>query len=373
MTAQIALIPELEVAIAHGSPERRAEMLSAVTDLFIDGSVRFSDDEIALFDDVITRLALEIEVSVRSLLAQRLASVTKGPPNIIRMLANDDEISVAYPILVQSELLDDAALTQCARSKPQGHLLAISRRKSLSEIVTDILVERGNKPVLLSTAMNPGAKFSSVGFSGLVKRSAGDDALATCVGSRPDIPHHLFLALLGTASDLVRSKLIAEQKHTRPEIEYAVATVADKIRNDAGARSTNYEEAQAAVRQKFDAGELDDAAVLAFAEGKQFAETVAALAYLCNVSVDVVEQAMTQDQLDMILVLAKAARLSWPTTRVLLSFPTRTRHVASREIEQCSASFERLNFATAQHIIEFYRMRHSRPAKSRAPASSSAH
>ena len=34
----------------------------AVTDLFVNGSVRFSDDEIALFDDVITRLALQIEV-----------------------------------------------------------------------------------------------------------------------------------------------------------------------------------------------------------------------------------------------------------------------------------------------------------------------
>jgi hypothetical protein len=32
-----------------------------------------------------------------------------------------------------------------------------------------------------------------------------------------------------------------------------------------------------------------------------------------------------------------------------------------------------LNFATAQHIIEFYRMRHAQPARSRAPASASAH
>jgi uncharacterized protein (DUF2336 family) len=348
-------------------------MLSAVTDLFIDGSVGFTDAEIALFDDVITRLALEIEISVRSLLAQRLASIAKGPPNVIRMLANDDEISVAYPILVQSELLDEAALAQCARSKTQDHLLAISRRKTLGEIVTDVLVERGSRQVLLSTAMNPGAKFSSIGFSRLVTRSAGDEALTACVGSRPDIPHRLFLALLANASDLVRSKLIAEHRHTRRDIEHAVATVTDEIRNDADANSPYYEEARAAVQPKFDSGELDDAAVLSFAEDRKFAETAIALAYLCNVSADVVEQALTQDQFDMILVLAKAAKLSWATTKILLSFPARKRRIASGEIEQCLASFERLNFATAQHIIEFYRMRHAQPARSRAPASASAH
>ena len=351
--AHLTLIPELELAIAHGSPQRRAEILSAVTDLFVHGSVRFSDDEIALFDDVITRLALQIEVSVRSLLARRLAPMAKGPPNIIRILANDDEISVACPILVQSELIDEATLVQCARSKTQEHLLAISRRKSLSEVVTDVLVERGNKQVVLSTAKNPGAKFSAMGFSRLVKRSTGDDTLAVCVGSRPDIPHPLFLTLLATASELVRSKLIAEKPHIRREIDHAVATVTDEIRAAANANSTNYEEVRAAVKLKFDSGELNDAAVRSFAENKKFEETIIALTYLCNVPVDVVEQAMIQDQLDMILVLAKAAKLSWATTKILLSFPVRQRRVASGEIEQCLASFERLNvgYRAAHHRI----------------------
>ncbi len=377
MTTHTSLIPELELAIEHGSPQRRAEILSAVTDLFVHGSVRFSDDEIALFDDVLTRLALEIEVSVRSLLARRLAPIAKGPPNIIRILATDDEISVACPILVQSELIDEATLVQCARSKTQEHLLAISRRKSLSEVVTDVLVERGNKQVVLSTAKNPGAKFSANGFSRLVKRSTGDDALAECVGSRPDIPHPLFLALLATASELVRSKLIAEKPHIRREIDQAVAKVAGDIRAAANAGSTNYEEVRAAVQLKFDSGELNDATVQSFAESKRFEETIIALTYLCNVPVEVVEQALIQDQLDMILVLAKAAKLSWATTKLLLSFPIRQRRIASGEIEQCLASFERLNAATAEHIIEFYRLRHanrpSRPGGSRTAELSPRH
>jgi hypothetical protein len=65
----------------------------------------------------------------------------------------------------------------------------------LSEAVTDILVERGDQLVALSTARNRGAKISDFGFSTLVRRAEGDDPLATCVGARPEIPPHLFVKL----------------------------------------------------------------------------------------------------------------------------------------------------------------------------------
>lgn len=357
MTAHPTLIPELELAIANGSAQRRAEMLLAVTDIFLHGSVRYSDEEIALFDDVIIQLAMEIEVSVRSLLAKRLAPIANAPFNVVRMLANDDEITVAYPILAQSERLDEATLVQSARTKSQKHLFAISQRKSLSEMVTDVLVDRGNKEVVLNTVKNPGAKFSEAGFFLLVKRTDGDDVLAACVGSRQDIPHHLFLTLLESASEMVRTKLIAENPHDRHEIHHAVTMVTDDLRNDAHSRSTNYAAAQASVQSLNDSGQLSDDTIRAFAEDRKFEETTVALARICNLSVEIVEQAMIQDQSETILILAKAAKLSWATTKVLLSFRARQRPISSGEIEQYLASFERLNFSTAQQIIEFYRMR----------------
>ncbi len=82
-----------------------------------------------------------------------------------------------------------------------------------------------------------------------------------------------------------------------------------------------------------------------------------ALALSCDVPVEVVEQAIIQDQSETILILAKAAKLSWATTKILLSYRARQRGLSSGKIEQNMASFERLNFSTAQQIIEFYRMR----------------
>ena len=74
---------------------QRAEVLMQIADLFVGNSPRYTDSEIGLFDNIITRLAAEIEVSVRSLLAQRLAPIANAPINIIRILANDDEIKIA--------------------------------------------------------------------------------------------------------------------------------------------------------------------------------------------------------------------------------------------------------------------------------------
>jgi hypothetical protein len=77
---------------------------------------------------------------------------------------------------------------------------------------------------------------------------------------------------------------------------------------------------------------------------------------MCNVSVDVIRQAMLQDKPETVLILAKAAKLSWSTTKALLSSCIRQRCISSSEIEQCLASFQRLNLGTAQKIVEFYKI-----------------
>jgi uncharacterized protein (DUF2336 family) len=196
MIANDSLISELEEAITHGTAERRAKTLRRITDLFVFGSGHFTEDHIALFDGVFSHLIAHIELSARATLAGQLAPISNAPPTIIRTLAFDDAIDVAGPVLAQSLQLDNVALVENARTKSQQHLLAISRRNSLAETVTDVLVERGDRQVVLNTAENRGAKFSEAGYVRLIKRSEGDDRLAYSVGARSDIPRHHFLRLL---------------------------------------------------------------------------------------------------------------------------------------------------------------------------------
>ena len=358
MWAQPRLIRELENVIACGSTQRRNEILWQITNLFTQGSRRFSEDEIDLFDAVITRLAVEIEASVRALLAQHLAPLAKAPPNITRILASDDDIRVAGPILTQSECLDGAVLLATAQSKSQAHLLAIAKRRTLSEEVTDALIGHGNREVVLNATQNAGARFSQNGFCLLVKRSQGDDVLATSIGLRSDIPQDVFLELLATASSVVRAKLTAEHPQLKTEINSAVSAISDDLRTAATPqRPREYAAARSVVQSLSASGELNDATVRSLAENAKIEETVIAVAQLCDVPDLIVEQAFIENQTETILILAKAAGLSWLTARALLKLHDQRQGSSPAPITKTMASFERLNFNTARRIIDFYRTR----------------
>src|ERR1700750_1928029 len=91
----VELLDELQTALAHGTVARRVETLRRVTDLFINGAVDYSDEQIELFDDVFQCLMRHIEASAKALLANWLAPLDPAPPQTIRALAFDDLIEIA--------------------------------------------------------------------------------------------------------------------------------------------------------------------------------------------------------------------------------------------------------------------------------------
>src|ERR1700675_3990648 len=208
MNLQNNLIEQLEDALASKDISRRAEVLRRVTDLFVLGLGKFSDDQVELFDSVMSKLLENIEHAARAQFGSRLAGLSDAPPKVIRELAFDDAIEVAGPVLLHSERLDEYALLENAKTKGQDHLLAISCRKTLVETVTDVLVERGNQAVVSSTARNSGARFSHFGISTLVKKARDDGDLALCVWSRPDIPRQNLVKLFVDASEAVKNQLV---------------------------------------------------------------------------------------------------------------------------------------------------------------------
>ena len=217
------LIDELEDAITKQNLRQRATVMRRVTDLFIINSTGFSEEHIAMFDDVMSRLVVAIDKSARAEFGSRLAQHVNAPLQTTRILALDDEIAVAGPILSQSQCLDDATLVESATTKSQDHLLAISQRASISEAVTDVLVERGNADVVVNTAANAGAKFSEFGCSKLVARSGEDKAIALRVWLRPDIPRHHLLSLFASASEEVQKELEVADRQKAQLYRYMVA------------------------------------------------------------------------------------------------------------------------------------------------------
>lgn len=357
MNSAMSLLNRVEDAISSGSLGRRAEMLRHVTDLFVVGSAQCTEEDVAVFDSVFTRLAAEIEITARALLATRLAPIPNAPPITIRALALDDAIEVAGPVLTQSPRVDDATLVEAATTKGAQHLLAISQRPTLSAAVTDVLVVRGNQIVMLNTAKNRGAKFSEAGYTKLVQRAEGDERLTLCIGSRPEIPLHHFLQLLEKASDTVRAKLEAVYPYAKREVSQAVSEAAGRIENDVLDKIRDHAAAMAFTEALHKVGQLDDDRLQSFAQSGRYAETVAALAVMSELSLSFIEQAMKQERGEMIVVIIKALALSWPAAKAVLALRARHCPGAHQSVDESMASFERLKTATAREIIRFYRQR----------------
>jgi uncharacterized protein (DUF2336 family) len=209
MSAGQSLVAELEDAIHSGSKDRRVDSLRRITDLFLLDADRLTNEQIEVFDDVLSHLITRIEKKAVVELSGRLAPVKNAPLEVVRCLARDDDIAVAELVLTRSTRLSTKDLIEIANAKSHAHLLAISGRDRLDSAVTDVLLDRGDRQVMHKLAANDGARFSETGFATLVRQSEGDEQLAEKVGLRIDVPLQLFRQLLLQASEAVRDRLLA--------------------------------------------------------------------------------------------------------------------------------------------------------------------
>jgi uncharacterized protein (DUF2336 family) len=359
MFAATSLIPELEEVLQHGSREKRAETLKRITSLFIDGAASFNEDHVQLFDDVFGHLIAEIETKARAELSRQLAPIDNAPLTVVQTLAQDDDITVAGPLLSMSSRLDDAALVEIAKSKGQAHLLAIAGRSKIAEAITDVLVKRGDREVARNVADNHHARLSQTGFSTLVKRAEGDGVLAEKVGQRPDIPPHMFRALLIQATDLVQKRLLSK---ARPEIAAEIRRVLAKVSREIGAKAAprDYTEAQRTIAAMKQAGVLNENELASFAREQCLEETVVALSVLCAVPLDVVDRLISGDRADPVLILCRAAGFNWQTVRAIIMSRPGKHGTSTKGLEEAMTNFERLSMSTAQRVVSFWQVR---PAK----------
>ena len=354
MGVPASLLPELEDVVQHGSADKRAETLRRITTLFLEGAPSFNAEHIALFDDVIGCLIEEIEAKALAELARRISPVPNAPAGVVSALARNDDITVAGPVLEQARL-SDPDLLHIAETKSQAHLLAMSTRLGISEALSDILVERGDREVARSIANNRHAQLSDNAFIKLVRRAEQDGLLAEKVGMRTDIPPRLFRQLLMQASEVVQKRLIAKAK---PETQVEIRRVLDQVTDEVAAKAAprNYTSALAAVRAMHKERKLGEADIAEFAKGGKYEETIAALATLCAVPVEVVDRLMNGERADPVLILARAAGFGWTTVKAVLNAWPGAKP-SPQTLDLARDNFERLTASTAQRVVRFWQVR----------------
>jgi uncharacterized protein (DUF2336 family) len=361
-----SITDEVEAAIAAGSAEKHLDTMRRVTDLFLVAADGYSGEQIELFGDVLERLVKTIElraladVSARIALAEmstQLASIKQAPPAVVRRLAQNDEISIAQPVLAESARLTPEDLVALAQTKGEQHLLAISGRWWLTEVVTDALLKRHYPRVSRRVVSNPGARVSAQGYAIVIQQAENDPDLAVETGIRVDLPPDLRQQLLRSATEAVRSRLLSRAPpHLFEEIRNAITTATAGATREMS-RTRDFAAARRFIESLKKHGQLDESALLGFAKQKKYEETVAALAELSRSCIEVIRPLMQSLRDDGVLVPCRVAGLKWETVAAVLDSRFASGNMGRHELAKAKEQYGKLELENARRLMKFWQVR----------------
>ena len=355
MTTLGSFVNEVEDAIASKDPVRRVDALRRLTSLFVDQEPQLGEGHIEVFDEVILRLSRDLEQRARQELSERFSGLEKAPRKVIRSLAFDLDGAVARPVLERSSRLDDDDLLMIARARGQEHLLAISKRSTLSERVTDVLVHRGDQVVVRSVANNDGARFSEGGFAELVQKARSDAALQGLLEARRDLPAQHLAQLMTIARERVRETLKSELgEGADVQVDEAVDEAANSLAQaaDSGVVTDNFDRAMGVVQQKARSGGLVEEDIGQWVRGGQIDEALAALSHLAGVPVQIVARAYRSPHYDPLLFILRSVRFGWGTFKIFLTAKT-GKPPSPETLRSAFEAFQQLSVQTAQRVVRF--------------------
>jgi uncharacterized protein (DUF2336 family) len=347
LSAQDSLLTELESAIASRDASQRGIVLERITALFLVETRNLEQTE--LFDDVFLQLVKQVETAARAKLSERFARLDTAPVRIIQLLACDDQIDVAGPVLTHSSQISEENLIEIARTKDQAHLLAIAGRRQIGEAISDVLVDRGSNEVLQRLSGNTAAHFSETGLTGMATRAASDPKIAVNMANRSDVPPRIFRHLLNQATAAVRDSLLsgasAEQQKM---ISQAMDEVSREIARPGSLTITA--EVRRAVYEAFEKHQLKESTVLEFARSNMVAEVAVSLAVMTSTTIEIVEQQMLSGRISGLLLLCKSKDFKWPTAKTIISA---VRERSEPELEQARQEYYALSVQTAMRAMRF--------------------
>lgn len=217
------------------SVEGRTRLVQIVGDLFFDTDTVLRDAERNIMSDILRQLIHDVEMKVRQVLAKRMAAEAGAPRELISALAND-QIEVAHPILTQSTVLQDIELIEIVEHRTFGHQLAIAMRETVSEAVSEALIDTGNVDVIKTLLENDNADISGTAMEYLVEQSEKIDDIQVPLINRGDLGPDLAKRMYWWVSAALRKHIVDHYRIDEAELDDQIQ---DTIHDILGGGSSN--------------------------------------------------------------------------------------------------------------------------------------
>lgn len=199
--------------MADPSAENRALTADKLSAQFSLGNL--SGPESQLAEDIFKIMVKDAEVRVREALSQNLRAAPNLPNDIAVSLARDVSDSVALPVIKFSDVLSDDDLIDIVKSQPAARQKAVAERPSVSESVSEAIVDHAEEDAVVSLVSNNGAQISDSTLVKIVDKHGDSEALHQPLVERAKLPVKVAEKLITKISDELKAYLVTH--HDLPE------------------------------------------------------------------------------------------------------------------------------------------------------------
>ncbi len=263
---------------------------------------------------------------VRQILSETLKDVADAPPEIIGRLARDGELAVSAPLLEYSQVLTDDDLLAIIKSEPiQGALSAISRRKGVTEVLSDSIVASEDIDAVTELLGNASAQIREETLDRILDRAPEVKQWHEPLVKRPKLPERVIWRLSQVvAENLV--EILIQRKDLKPDTAKRVRAIVNRRLKEGDLieskssrlpgllsahqkQAMDPESARERARKLHEAGKLDKKIITEALDGKDREFVITALGLRTGLNPDVIEKVISTNSVKGIIAVAWKARL----------------------------------------------------------------
>lgn len=189
--------------------EKKIDITKKIADYYQGGG--FTDKQMMAAAKIFSTLVKDTEVKIRKTLSEAIKDNPLIPREVILSLANDVN-DVSLPVLQFSDVLTDEDLIEIVNSSEDAEKqVSISRRKVISEGVTEALIDTENADVVDTLLHNSGANLSEEGLEHIVEKFSDKEEIMMAMIERETLPVNIVESLASKISESLYASL--QMKH----------------------------------------------------------------------------------------------------------------------------------------------------------------
>ena len=315
-----------------------------------------NDRETDLFGDVLQLVAAEMQEGVLAELAERFADADDAPVGLMRDLANH-VFEVAAPVLTRSKALDEQTLIEIVGDGSQQHIKAVAQRETVSEALSDAVVQFGDDHAIDALMRNEGADVSRTSMEAAVDRARRNALLHEAVVTRRDLPLDLLNDMYFVVESSLREQIMQRNASVdSAALDAALAKARERLKRTVGDLSAEAKNAMSFIQSKKAAGELNARMLVSlYREAKQM-HFLYGLAEITNVDHETVANILERRDVDALAMLCRAAAVERPLF-VTLAVLTCGGEQAMTRAEEFGRMYNQVPVEAAQRAVRFFKMR----------------